>query len=90
MEPTVEEFAELLEQLNRQHGYFQWQSTFQQLAIVVANLQLALRHPSNTGEAATVARGIVDAMIASVERSSPRAAEILRMGFNPDYDVREG
>jgi hypothetical protein len=55
---------------------------------LVGNLQLALRHPDNTGSAAAVARQIIDGLIARMTASGLEAnAELARLGDNPDYDA---
>ena len=54
---------------------------------LVANLQLALRHPGNTGPSAGVARRVVDGIIARFESTGyPAHAELARLGDNSAYD----
>lgn len=60
------------------------------LAALVANLQLALRHPANTGATGEVARTLVDGIIAAVEREGrPALAALLRAGDDPAFDTPE-
>lgn len=54
---------------------------------LVGNLQLALRHPGNTGPSAGVARRIVDGIISRFESTGyPAHAELARLGDNSAYD----
>lgn len=59
------------------------------LFMIAAQVQLALRHPSNTGESAEVARRFVTDMIAEV---CPTEAikKVMTMGFDPQHDVERG
>jgi hypothetical protein len=55
--------------------------------MLVANLQLALRHPGNCGKSAEVARQVVDGIIARFEEMGYKAhAELARLGNDPEYD----
>ena len=54
---------------------------------VVGALQLALRHPANTGPSSLVVREMIDGIISRVEEAGYVAtAEMMRLGDNPDYD----
>src|SRR5258708_5797312 len=54
---------------------------------LIANLQLALRHPGNTGASAAVARKFVDGMISRMKDAGLVAtAELARLGDDPAYD----
>jgi hypothetical protein len=55
---------------------------------IVANLQLALRHPDNVGEAARVAREIIDQLITRLEKLElPATVALLRLGDDPESDI---
>lgn len=54
--------------------------------LLIAQLQLALRHPNNTGLGAEKARQLI-AALASVACTTPATQELLRRGFDPAYDV---
>lgn len=57
---------------------------------IIGNLQLALRHPANTGPSAQIARDAIDAMIRSMRECGLTAhAELARLGDDPLYDVRQ-
>lgn len=54
---------------------------------LVGNLQLALRHPSNTGPSSTVARQVIEGIIERVRSRGLLAnAAILELGDDPMYD----
>lgn len=53
---------------------------------LVAQLQLALRHPRNVGLSAEAARQFVDGLVAHLERIDPAFA-YLRRGDDPAFDV---
>lgn len=57
---------------------------------IVSQLQLALRRKGNDGSSAAVARGFCEGMIDSLEEASPGLGAILRLGFDPDHDLRRG
>lgn len=55
------------------------------VCILVANLQLALRHPDNPTKAQT--RVLCDILIDAVDDEfSPALAAFMRLGYNRDYD----
>jgi hypothetical protein len=56
---------------------------------IIAELQLALRHPSNKGESATIARQVVDSLIAGLDIASPGIGALLRRGDDPAHDVAQ-
>jgi hypothetical protein len=58
-----------------------------ELLSLVANLQLALRHPGNTGQSEQTAREIIAAVIERVEAAGFRAhAVAMRLGDDPLWD----
>lgn len=62
-----------------------------QMAIaLVANLQLALRHPGNQGSTRAVARQVIDGIIARFAETGMTAfAMLAALGDDPAYDVDE-
>lgn len=58
-----------------------------ELVALIAQVQLALRHPANKGEGATLARLIIEDAIAGMEAHEPEIGPLLRRGFDPAYDV---
>ncbi len=62
-------------------------STPARLYILIAQVQLALRHPDNNGASAEIAREIVLNMTEAVCHHVPEARETIEQGWNPAYDV---
>ncbi len=62
-------------------------STPARLYILIAQIQLALRHPGNTGASAEIAREIVLNMTEAICHYVPEARESIEMGWNPAYDA---
>jgi hypothetical protein len=83
----VKDLADGLERLQRRHGLFVADLDFSSVCVLIAQVQLALRHPCKRGESAVQARGIIEAMIGKLADTEPRVAELLRMGFDPQHDV---
>jgi hypothetical protein len=58
-----------------------------ELLSLVGNVQLALRHPQNTGPASQIARDIVRQIAERVRQEGfPANAEIMLLGSDPTYD----
>ena len=55
--------------------------------MLIAQLQLALRHPSNTGETADKVREIVVNLQNQLQTRSPDLKPILDKGWHPEFDV---
>lgn len=55
--------------------------------VLLAQLQLALRHPGNRGYSADIARRIADDLIAYLAAGDPTIEMLLRRGDNPTYDA---
>jgi len=56
---------------------------------LIGNLQLALRHPANTGPSREVTRQFIDGIIREIERHGYlKVAELLRLGDNQAYDYQ--
>ena len=64
-------------------------STPARLYILISHIQLALRHPNNTGPSAEIAREIAMNMTEAVCHHVPEAREVIEMGWNPAYDVTD-
>lgn len=54
--------------------------------ILVSQLQLAIRHPENPAKGS--ARSYCEAIITQVERLNKDLADFLRLGFDPEHDVK--
>lgn len=87
MDEKQREFGDRLEALQRRHRHFTWECSFADLAMILAQVQLALRHPGNVGYASKRAHEIIESWIKTLEASEPGIGEIFRMGFNPEHDV---
>jgi hypothetical protein len=54
---------------------------------VVANLQLAFRHPGCTGPAKVLAEIVADAIIAEIRADGfPANADLCKLGYDPSHD----
>jgi len=62
-------------------------STPARLYILIAHIQLALRHPGNHGASAEVAREIANNMTEAVCHYVPEARALIELGWNPEYDA---
>lgn len=86
-DPRARDLGECLARLEHRHGHFRWDAAFSDLVVILAQVQLALRHPSNAGASAQRAREILNAWIDSLASQEPGVASPLRMGFDPQQDV---
>lgn len=60
---------------------------FTSLIALVANVHLALRHPSNTGPCAEISRAILSQITESLKKAGLHAnAEMILLGADPHYD----
>lgn len=82
-----EVFCECIKRLEAKHGNFGISVTFSVAVTLVAQLQLALRHPENKGPTTGIVRTFIKSMIAAMEHSEPAIGPILRKGDNPEHDV---
>lgn len=55
--------------------------------MLIGHLQLALRHPNNTGASAAFARQFADNLANAICHYIPEARELIEQGWNPGYDV---
>lgn len=65
-------------------------STPARLYILIAQIQVALRHPHNNGASAEIAREIALNMTEAVCHYVPEARESIEQGWNSAYDVHRG
>ena len=56
--------------------------------MLMSGIQLALRHPKNTGPTSVVLRSIAERLIALVA-TTPTLREVAKAGFDPDYDYEQ-
>ncbi|RYD75677.1 MAG: hypothetical protein EOP53_16050 [Sphingobacteriales bacterium] len=64
-------------------------TTRPQLMQIIAQLQLAFRHPANIGASATEVLGFIEAASADVFRNMPACKELIRLGFDLKEDNNE-
>lgn len=64
-------------------------STPARLFILIANIQLALRHPDNTGASAEIAKSIAGNMTDAICHHFPEARATIEQGWHTAYDVTE-
>ncbi len=57
------------------------------LMALIASLQLALRHPKNTGPTSQTVKGIIEKLIDELPVDCLALRELARMGFNPKHDL---
>jgi hypothetical protein len=55
--------------------------------MLIAQLQLALRHPDNVGDTALIARQLAEQLAEFVCREIPEAREVIDRGWQPCYDM---
>ena len=55
--------------------------------VLVAHLQLALRHPGNDGESAEIARDIARRLQSKLAEIHPLIGQALETGWHPEFDV---
>ena len=84
-ELTIKRHAQILEKLNNQPIVLEIDG--QTLFAVFAQLQLALRHPSNKGETSRVTRNFALKLQEMFCQIEPRAREICDAGWQSELDV---
>jgi hypothetical protein len=67
---------------------FDFKLDFMQVQFIIANMQLALRHPGNTGVCAEFARKLIAQLIDQVTQIGfPHTALMLELGSDPEEDL---
>jgi hypothetical protein len=54
--------------------------------VFVSQVQLALRHPKNTGPSTKIARALAEKIIEQVAPPGTALREVAERGWNPNYD----
>jgi hypothetical protein len=78
---------ELLEQIAKSEVVITTQTSPFRLFVLLSQLQLALRHPGNTGASALIARQIAENMADILCQYVPEARELIEMGWDDAHDV---
>lgn len=90
-EPDADEvefdFNAAINRLTQRHGNAMVSLSFGDLVGLIGQIQLALRHPANTGAVAWSMRHLVEGIIRDLAGDEPRLAELLRRGFDARHDV---
>jgi hypothetical protein len=84
-DPFVEAMARELEELQAQHPVIRVDIPIREAFSLIAELQIALRHPRNVGQARDVARRLKDGL-ASAFTTCPALSRAIQMGDNPHFD----
>lgn len=58
--------------------------------ILISQLQLAARHPENTGPAANLAKGFAVNLAQIFNSIDPRIVAIIDKGWDPNFDIPRG
>ncbi|HEU0142921.1 MAG TPA: hypothetical protein VFQ79_24590 [Bryobacteraceae bacterium] len=74
------------EDLKRQSGRITVALTYTEAWSVLGQLQLAARHPGNTGPGARIARQFAELLQQEVS-TTPMLAAIADLGWNPEHDT---
>lgn len=65
------ELREAVTRLEISHGEFHWSGSFQDVAVLISQLQLALRHPGNRGLPAKQTMLILEKWMATMGKEEP-------------------
>lgn len=63
------------------------QMTLDQAVTLIANIQLACRHPGNRGPSRKIAEAIARVVQDAIAQESPEAGRLLERGWHQVYDV---
>ena len=80
-EADLEVYMSELQRLTDEEVGLRMVLSFDIICGLVANIQLALRHPHNNGDGAACGRAWCDVMISEIEKVSPKLARIVRKGW---------
>ncbi len=81
-----EKFNEAFDELCRRQDMITLQLTVLEAWVMLSQLQLALRHPKNTGGSSAIAHKIADRLQKMVA-SDGALAEVAELGWRPEHDV---
>lgn len=79
-------FDAAIARVMKQHDSCEFTLDWELVVAVVGHLQLALRHPANTGPSPEAVREFLDAFLAKIESLDPTLAAIMALGDEPEYD----
>jgi hypothetical protein len=85
-EPTPPDVTILAAELGGHEG-FNLELEASDVLSIVSQLQLALRHPGNTGPSTEITRSFIHAVIETGFEHCPETQKLIRMGFEPKHDL---
>lgn len=77
MRCDVADLQARLEELQAKHGFFIMDITFGDVAVLIGQIMLALKHPDNNGFAAERAKHVLHCMLITLESESPGISALL-------------
>lgn len=79
--------ADSIIRLEMKCPYLKLELGWPEVVMMIAHLQLALRHPGNVGPTAAQMRSVIEQIIGAIETYEPPLAVMLRKGFDSACDV---
>lgn len=77
MERLVADLSARLKEMQDKHGFFRMDIAFGDVAVLVGQVRLALKHPDNTGHAAERAKHVLQCILTTLELESPGITALL-------------
>jgi len=81
LKQDIKDLQGRLAALQHQHGFFRMDLAFGDLAIVIGQMQLALKHPDNNGFSAERTKDVLHHMFLALESESPGISELLNRTY---------
>lgn len=78
---------QLIEAIGNSDQVIEFATTPGRALILIAHIQLALRHPRNTSSGAEFAREMAQHLTSAIEAYIPGAQQLIEKGWNPDADM---
>lgn len=78
---------EILQRIGTDTTPIEMVTTPARLFILISHLQLALRHPGNTGSSAEIARTMAHNMSEVLCQFHPEARQLIEQGWHPEFDM---
>ncbi|HEX8653088.1 MAG TPA: hypothetical protein VF708_19885 [Pyrinomonadaceae bacterium] len=82
----IDEWTSILEGIKAQTPHIVLNIGVQEAVAIIGNLQLALRHPANTGASALAAKRFAQTLIEGLASRDERIKPFLEKGFDPNFD----
>jgi len=81
------EIEAILQAIGGSEAVIEFTTTPARAFVLVAQLQLALRHSDNTGEGAKIAIEIAEHLTDAICQHVPGSRTLIEQGWHPGYDV---